>query len=196
MSSRLYLQTMSTIYKRCTNLNKESPQIYLTFLTGSYQHEQNIPLVNFISSTQQNWCSRDSESVHPGQPGMHGSSYLRLFSKLTNEFKMLNCHEFKNPQPLVTRVKVAKLCLTLWTPWTVACQTPSVLGILQARILEWVAFPFSRGSSQPRDRTQVSHIAGRFSTIWATRDAKLLWKVKAKNVSCSVVSDSLQPHGL
>ena len=34
----------------------------------------------------------------------------------------------------------------------------------QARILEWVAFPFSRGSSQPRDRTEVSHIAGRFST--------------------------------
>ena len=37
-------------------------------------------------------------------------------------------------------------------------------GILQAKILEWVAFPFSRGSSQPRDRTQVSHIAGRFFT--------------------------------
>ena len=36
--------------------------------------------------------------------------------------------------------------------------------ILQARILEWVAFPFSRGSSQPRDQTQVSHIAGRFFT--------------------------------
>ena len=44
-------------------------------------------------------------------------------------------------------------------------------GILQARILEWVAFPFSRGSSQPRDRTQVSHIAGRFFTSWATREA-------------------------
>ena len=39
-----------------------------------------------------------------------------------------------------------------------------VHGILQARILEWVAFPFSRGSSQPRDRTQVSRIAGRFFT--------------------------------
>ena len=40
----------------------------------------------------------------------------------------------------------------------------TVHGILQARILEWVAFPFSRGSSQPRDRTQVFHIAGRFFT--------------------------------
>ena len=48
-----------------------------------------------------------------------------------------------------------------------------VHGILQARILEWVAFSFSRGSSQPRDWTQVSHIAGRVFTSWATREA--LW---------------------
>ena len=44
----------------------------------------------------------------------------------------------------------------------------TVHGIPQARILEWVAFPFSRRSSQPRDQTQVSHIAGRFFTSWAT----------------------------
>ena len=47
-----------------------------------------------------------------------------------------------------------------------------VHGILQARILEWVAVPFSRGSSQPRDGTQVSHIAGGFFTSWATREAQ------------------------
>ena len=49
----------------------------------------------------------------------------------------------------------------------------TVHGILQARILEWLAFPFSRGSSQPRDRTQVPHIAGGFFTSWNTREA--LW---------------------
>ena len=43
--------------------------------------------------------------------------------------------------------------------------------ILQARILEWVAIPFSRGSSWPRDQTQVSCMAGRFFIIWATREA-------------------------
>ena len=47
----------------------------------------------------------------------------------------------------------------------------TVHGILQARIIEWVAVPFSTGSSQPRDRTQVSHMAGRFFTSWATREA-------------------------
>ena len=47
--------------------------------------------------------------------------------------------------------------------------------ILQARILEWVAFPFSKGSSQSRDQTQVSHIAGRFFTSWATKEAQEYW---------------------
>ena len=51
----------------------------------------------------------------------------------------------------------------------------TVHGILQARILEWVAFPFSRASSQPRDQTQVSHIAGRFFTNWAIRKAQEYW---------------------
>ena len=45
----------------------------------------------------------------------------------------------------------------------------SVHWILQARILEWVAIPFSRESSEPRDQTRVSHITGRFFTIWVTR---------------------------
>ena len=47
----------------------------------------------------------------------------------------------------------------------------TVHGIFQARILEWVAIPFSRGSSQPRGQTQVSHITGRFFTSQATREA-------------------------
>ena len=52
------------------------------------------------------------------------------------------------------------------------CDPIDIYGILQARILEWVAFPFSRGSSQPRDQTQVSHIVGGFFTDWATREAQ------------------------
>ena len=53
------------------------------------------------------------------------------------------------------------------------CSPPgsSVHGILQARVLEWVAIPFSMGSSQARDQTQVSCIAGTFFTVWATREA-------------------------
>ena len=68
------------------------------------------------------------------------------------------------------RVLVALLCLTLCDPTYCSPTGSSVGGILQARILEWVAMPFS-GSSRPRDWTWVSCIAGRFFTVWATREA-------------------------
>ena len=66
------------------------------------------------------------------------------------------------------KVLVSQSCLTLCDP--VDCSS-SVHGILQAGILEWVVTPFSRRSSWPRDRTWVSCIAGRFTTVWATREA-------------------------
>ena len=65
------------------------------------------------------------------------------------------------------KVKVAQSCLILCDPMDYTAH-----GIFQARILEWVAFPFSRGSSQPRDRTQISRIAGGFFTSWTTREAQ------------------------
>ena len=65
------------------------------------------------------------------------------------------------------KVKVAQLCPALWDPMDYI-----VHGILRARILEWVAVPFSGGSSQPRDPTHVSHIVGRFFSVWTTREAQ------------------------
>ena len=59
----------------------------------------------------------------------------------------------------------AQSCPTLWDPMDCSPPGSSVHGISQDRILEWAAISFSRGSSQPRDRTQVFHIAGRFFTI-------------------------------
>ena len=72
-----------------------------------------------------------------------------------------------------SEVKVTQLCLTLCNPKDCSLSGPSTHGLFQARILEWVAIPFSRGSSQPRDWTQVSNIAGRFFSIWITKEA--LW---------------------
>ena len=66
---------------------------------------------------------------------------------------------------------VAQLYPTLYDPMNCSPPGSSVHGILQARIVEWVAMPFSRGSFQPKDRTQVSHIVGRFFTVWATKKA-------------------------
>ena len=90
--------------------------------------------------------------------------------------------------------EVAQLCPTLCDP--VNCSPPgsSILGILQARILEWVAISFSRGTSRPRDRTQVSRIAGRRFNLWATRDRQgihfqkrviMSWKDTHKNFCCN-----------
>ena len=81
--------------------------------------------------------------------------------------------------------RIAVLCLVQFfaTPWTVAHQAPLSMGILQAGILEWVAMPCSRRSSQPRDGTQVSCIAGRFLTNWATREAHGI----ASNSGCLTV---------
>ena len=66
---------------------------------------------------------------------------------------------------------VTQSCPTLCGPMDWSLPDSSVYGILQARILEWVAISFSRGSSRPRDRTQVSHIAGRHFNLWATKEA-------------------------
>ena len=73
---------------------------------------------------------------------------------------------------------ISQLSLTVCNPWSVAHQSPLSMGIVKTRILECVAKPVLRGFSQPRDQTQVFCIAGRFFTIWATREAPrphMLW---------------------
>ena len=66
-----------------------------------------------------------------------------------------------------SEVLVTQLCPTLCDSMDYSLPGSSVLGILQARILEWVAISLSRGSSQFRNRTQVSCVVGRFFTVWA-----------------------------
>ena len=84
----------------------------------------------------------------------------------------------------IVKMKVAQSCPTLCHPMDY-----TVHGILQARILEWGAFPFSGGSSQPRDRTQVSRTAGGFFTSWATREAlSIVVSPSLINSICKVVT--------
>ena len=82
-------------------------------------------------------------------------------------WKYIKCHNQANTWGYREGVKVAQSCLTLCNSMDY-----TVHGILLARILEWVAFPFSRGSFQPRDQTQVSCIAGVFFISWATREVQ------------------------
>ena len=83
-------------------------------------------------------------------------------------------------KPRMCGTKLVQLCPTLCDPVDHSLTGSSVHGILQARTLEWVDFePSSRGSSQPRDRAQVSCLAGRFFTIGATREEQDVPKVWA-----------------
>ena len=100
--------------------------------------------------------------------------------------------------PWLVKVKVTQSCLTLCDPMDY-----TVHGILQARILDWVATSFSGGSSQPMDRTQVSHIADRFFTVWATRETREYWSrwpfpssVDLPNPAIKLGSPALQADSL
>ena len=100
---------------------------------------------------------------------------------------------------------ITKLCLTLVT--LMDCSLPgfSVHGVFQARILEWVAISFFRGSSWPRNRTWVSCIAGRFCTNWAKREAFLsgdqhicfqIWLSLSSTFMCLHLAMLLAPSGM
>ena len=110
--------------------------------------------------------------------------------KESNRTYNLICHRGNCCCCSVNKVKVKNIqsCPTLCIPMDY-----TVHGILQAKILEWVAFSFSRGSSQSRDWTQVSHIAGGFFTSWATREVHV-WSYVSIIITlcaCSVAQSCL-----
>ena len=131
--------------------------------------------------------------------------YRKMFTKL----KWTQNQTKNQPPPLLTWLRIFSACShegkmneMKWK--SLSCSDSLwpyglVHGILQDRILEWVAFPtFSRGSSQPRDRTRVSRIAGGFSTSWATREAPYVRERTSKKrypagLSSLVWSNSLSP---
>ena len=96
---------------------------------------------------------------------LHSSVHPTASMKVGNH--VMNCKVVK------VKVLATQAHLTLCDPVTCNPSGSSVDGILQARILKGVAIPFSRGSSRPVDGTQVSFIAGRFFTLWATREARI-----------------------
>ena len=93
------------------------------------------------------------------------------------------------PHGLYSDSEVAQSCLTLCDPMDSSQPGSSIHEIFQARILEWGAISFSRGSSWPRDRTWVSCIVGRHFTIWATREPKR--KVMPKNAQTTANCSNL-----
>ena len=120
-----------------------------------------IPALHYLLEFVQNHVSWISDAIQPSHlditlSHMHTSRLLSTF---------ISYH-----QVLFVCVLVAQSCLTLCDPMDHCPWGSSVHGIFQARILDWVAFSFSRVSPQPRDWTQVSRIADRLFSLLATRE--------------------------
>ena len=90
----------------------------------------------------------------------------------------------KKKKMLYILSEVAQSCPTLCDPMDFSLPGSSIHGIFQARILEWVAISFSRGTSRPRDWTQVSCIVGRRLTVWVTREAHYISNIWNYFISC------------
>jgi len=102
----------------------------------------------------------------------------------------VGCHFLLQCMKVKSESEVTQLCLTLSDPTDCSLPGSSALGIFQARVLEWgaIAFSiFSRGSSQPKDWTQVSCIAGRFFTVWTSRSPIYIIYTH----TCTYISESL-----
>ena len=116
-----------------------------------------LSLLQGIFSTQEsNWGLLQCRQIlyqlgYQGSPNSRRSNLLSFCKKVEVKWKSFSCVQLFDPMDY------------------------TVHGILQARTVEWVAIPFFRGPSQPRDQTQVSHIAGRFFISWATREAQEYW---------------------
>ena len=141
--------------------------IWEKILENSRKHNLNLPhtsncLYNSYMENSAVTTGLEKVSFHPNPKE---EQCHRMF-KLVHDCTHFTCKQESEWKSL-SRVQ---LCNPM------ACNLPgsSVHGILQARILEWVASPIPRGSSKPKDQTQVSHIAGGFFTIWAT---KVMFKI-------------------
>ena len=119
---------------------------------------------NLLDATRIIWC----QVLHP-----HANRrrwvlipFYRIHTKVQRLATLLQGHTASGSE--VKWSEVAQLCLTLYDPMDSSLPGSAIHGIFQARILEWAAISFSRGSSQPRYRTCVSCIADRHFTVWAT----------------------------
>ena len=140
------------------------------------QHKRR--LYTWTSSDSQHWNQTDyilssqrrRSSIQSAKPRLGadcGSDNELLIAKFRLKLKKVG----KSTRPFKMKEsesELAQSCLTLCNPMDCSLPGFSIHWIFQARVLEWLAIAFSRGSSWPRDQTQVSHIAGRRFTLWAT----------------------------
>ena len=118
------------------------------------------------------WSSEAHGLPFPSPADLPDLGTQPMFAALQMDSPLLS-HQGSPSGILKVKLLVAQSYPTLCNPMDCNLPGSSLHGILQASILEWVVISFSRGSSWPRGRTQISCIAGRFFTIWETREAPI-----------------------
>ena len=131
-----------------------------------------LPVHHQLSEFTQSHVHRVGDAIQPSHPLSLPSQniWIRFYSFIA-KYLQLPFYVLKSLSPVWLFV----------TPMDCSLPGFSTPGIFQASVLEWVAISFSRGSSWPRNRTQVSCIAGRCFTLWATREALYVLKYLRNN---------------
>ena len=131
--------------------------LWPVILDINFDGARNIPELVWHTFSFSSWLSLDK----PGREKEVNAKWV-IWSRV---LQLLGV-EIKHSVIITRWMQVFSHVQLFVTPWTIAHQAPLSMGIIQARILERVAIPFSRGSSQPRDWTQVPCTSGRFFTVW------------------------------
>ena len=147
--------------------------IFINVFYNSWTYKEGIVLKSFICVCC--FIHLDNFPIKISYKHLKPGSLFRLFWILPFLYyyffsfckKWINVIFLQNTSQWNWTSEVAQSCPTLCYPMDCSLPGFSMHGIFQARMLEWVAFSFSRGSSRPRGWTQVSHIAGRRFTVWA-----------------------------
>ena len=151
-------------------------QLFLGRTFGEGYVKSSEPLFHILGWDQWLMVSGDEEVIVSGPLGM--SACWEGTMELVKQWHHLEVSNWRTAPfspmqwPMKSKVKATQSCPALCDSMDYTAH-----GILQARILEWVAFPFFKGSSQPRDWTLVCHIAGGLFTSWVTREAQEYWSV-------------------
>ena len=145
-----------------------------------------------LTLTCDRWPCGSSEPWAPGKPNI---------TECDPDSDTVLAWKAQGPLAAESESEVTQSSPILATPVDYSLPGSSIHGIFQARVLEWVAISFSRGSSWPRDWTQVSRIAGRRFTVWATREVpQKFWSriseqinISSLKVSCLTIYNFLKP---
>ena len=171
----LHIHLLCHLFSKTTSLLTTCKLLYL-FVTSKMM----MPVLqNYIRIK---WATvEDSDCQKWHRHWSFRDKYIFLIAQRSQAISSCVCvcmcmRDFSRPQcmPLTLKERkereVTQSCPILCDPMDCSPPGSSVHGIFQARVLEWAAISFSRGSSPPRNQTRVSCIAGRLFTIWATRE--------------------------